>query len=504
MHKPQTFPRPQARSQLVASRVVQTVAESMKDAGIVEGARLVLGCSGGPDSTALMVALCLLRERLGYAVQVVCVDHGLRNEATEEAHLVEQVALRLGLSARRMTVQVPKQSSLQAAARTARYRALSEAARDFGSQTVLVAHTLNDQAETVLQRLIGGAGPRGLSGMPSLRALEHATLTPSVLLLRPLLAIERSLILEFLREADDWISPLPLFDRSNHDLRFTRAVIRHNVLPQLQAMQPSVIPHLGRLAEQLAEDASYLESLATEKLPHVVARHAPNVPEQLAALSVTRLRELPKPISTRLLIQVAPTPLASVHLAALHGLCEHVCGTQSLDLPDGLIAERRYDTLYLRRRCPSPGRPEVEQTTIPGCGSYSHGRHRIRFRYLDDDDAPIQQSSPFQQSSPSAVFTLPAPGFPLWLRSPRAGDRLRLLGGHRKISDILVDAKLPRSERSSLLLLGYEQEPLWLLGLRLAVQAPPLQDLCYVKVVAEWVTAPSEEKNQSPSRTITP
>ncbi len=77
-------------------------------------------------------------------------------------------------------------------------------------------------------------------------------------------------------------------------------------------------------------------------------------------------------------------------------------------------------------------------------------------------------------------------------------------GGHRKISDILVDAKLPRSERSSLLLLGHEQEPLWLLGLRLAVQAPPLRDLCYVKVVAEWVTAPSEEKNQSPSRTIAP
>ncbi len=498
MHKPQTFPRPQARSQLVASRVVQTVAESMEEAGVVEGARLIIGCSGGPDSTALMVALCLLRERLGYAVQVVCVDHGLRNESAEEAHLVEQVALRLGLSARRMTVQVPKQSSLQAAARTARYQALSEAARDFGSQTVLVAHTLNDQAETVLQRLIGGAGPRGLSGMSALRALEHSTLTPSVLLLRPLLAVERSLILEFLREADDWISPLPLFDRSNHDLRFTRAVIRHNVLPQLQSMQPSVIPHLGRLAEQLGEDASYLESLAMEKLPHVVELHAPIVPEQLAALSVTRLRALPKPLSTRLLIQVAPIPLASVHLAALHGLCEHVRGTQSIDLPGGIIAERRYDTLYLRRRSLSPERHEVEPTTIPGCGSYSHGRHRIRFRYLDDDDAPLQKSSP------SVVFTLPAPGFPLWLRSPRAGDRLRLLGGHRKISDILVDAKLPRSERSSLLLLGHEQEPLWLLGLRLAVQAPPLRDLCYVKVVAEWVTAPSEEKNQSPSRTIAP
>ena len=456
----------------------------------------MVGCSGGPDSTALMVALCLLRERLGYAVQVVCVDHGLRPEAAEEARLVQQVALRLGLSARRMTVHVPKQASLQAAARTARYQALTEAARDFGSQTVLVAHTLNDQAETVLQRLLGGAGPRGLSGMTAVRALEHSALTPSVQLLRPLLAVERSLILTFLTDAQDWIAPLPFIDQSNHDLRFTRAVIRHKLLPQLQAVQPSVIPHLGRLAEQLREDADYLEGLATEHLPQVVDLSAPSLPEQLAALSVTRLRKLPRALSTRLLIRLAPTPLASVHLAALHGLCEHSRGTQSIDLPGGFIAERRYDTLYLRRR--SPERYVVEQTTIRGCGSYSHGRHRIRFRYLHDDDDPIQESSP------SAVLRLPAPGFPLWLRSPRAGDRLRLAGGHRKVSDILVDAKLPRSERAMMLLLGHEQEPLWLVGLRVAVPAPPRRDLCYVKIVAEWVTELSEEKNQSPSPTAGP
>ena len=113
----------------------------------------MVGCSGGPDSTALMVALSLLGERLGYTVQVVCVDHGLRPEAAEEARLVQQVALRLGLSARRMNVHVAKQASVQAAARTARYQALTKAARDFGSQAVDGKVHMHDLHATILHQL---------------------------------------------------------------------------------------------------------------------------------------------------------------------------------------------------------------------------------------------------------------------------------------------------------------------------------------------------------------
>jgi len=416
----------------------------------------------------LLLALAALRDSYGWEVLVVCVDHQLRQASTNEAVLVQKVAQRLGLAARIMTVQVPHQPSLQAAARSARYEALTEAARSFDSQLVLVAHTRNDQAETVVQRLLGGAGLRGLSGIPPERYLISSANAPSVRLLRPMLSVDRSEVARLLGVANGLVSPLPLLDPSNDDTRFGRALIRHRLLPQLQTLNPALPAHLSTLATQLREDADCLDELALTQLPQVLVENAPRLSGQLAVLSATKLRSLPRALSTRILSQLAGQTLATVHQAALHKLCAHSHGTQSLDLPGGLLAERRYDVLYLLRRplIASPTVAPLDPLSLPTDGFYEHGPWRLRLRILGpDDDLPKPKLH-------HRVFAVPAPGFPLWLRPPRPGDRLRLPSGHRKVSDLLIDAKLPRAERSAQLVLGYRDEPLWLIGLRAAIQPP--------------------------------
>lgn len=456
---------------LRSSACVSQVHRALTDAAIAPHDKVVVACSGGPDSTALLVSLWLLARRLPLAVQVVCVDHGLRSDAKHEAEQVMQVARRLGFATRTLTVRVPRQASLQAAARQARYEALVQAARDFESHTVLVGHTQDDQAETLLLRLLGGTGLRGLAAMPKERVLTDTESRSPIRLLRPLLTVTRDEVLTLLSHVQDEISPLPLSDPSNQDVRFTRALVRHSVLPTLRRAAPAIVSQLGRLAEQLREDADFLDELATQTLPQVLAQDVATIPDVLATVSASRLYALPKPLAMRVLMQLVAMPLASVQAQALWSLCAQRHGSRSLRLAHGLWAERRYDTLYLCRHKPTlPQDSQISATTqsdpaqiqwLPTYGLYRHGRHTLRIRSAGPQDVP--------SGSPTKIcLTLPAPGFPLWLRSPRPGDRLRLSAGHRKLSDVMIDAKIPRRERPSQLVLGFAQEPLWLLGIQSA------------------------------------
>lgn len=470
---------------LIGSPCVSRVLEALTDASLTPHDKVVVGCSGGPDSTALLVCLWLLQKRLPLAVQVVCVDHGLRASARREADLVMQVAQRLHFATRTLTVSVPQKASLQAAARQARYEALTQAAIDAGSRAVLVGHTQNDQAETLLLRLLGGTGLRGLAAMPKERPLREEDAHPTIRLIRPLLQVSRDEVLTLLAHVPDMIAPLPLSDPSNQDFRFTRAVVRHKVLPELQRASPAIVGQLGRLAEQLREDADFLDALARQALPQVLMHDSPTdeqpISGLIATVSASRLHALPKPLSTRVLTQLLGTTLASVQAHAILSLCEQRHGSRSLNLAHGLWAERRYDTLYLRRQPPKLDREESSLLSrtqwLPACGLYRIGRHTLQIRASSSLDVP--DSSPLR-----LCLTLPDPGFPLWLRSPRPGDRLRTSAGHRKLSDVMIDAKIPRRERPSQIVLGFGEEPLWLVGIQSAV-SPFLREESAVTLVVE-------------------
>ena len=203
------------------------------------GERVLVAVSGGPDSMALLHVLALLRPKIGHALVAHGVDHGLRAEAIAELDLAERFARSLDVSFERTSLRVAPGGNLQARARTARYEALRTAAAGHGCSVIATAHHLEDRAETVLLRLLRGAGPRGLAVLPP-RAGD---------LVRPMLRAPRAAI-----DAHIARHQVPFsLDPSNSDPRFLRVRVRRELLPLLRALSPGIDEHLCALADQLVE-----------------------------------------------------------------------------------------------------------------------------------------------------------------------------------------------------------------------------------------------------------
>lgn len=213
------------------------------------GARLVCACSGGPDSNALLHVLAGLREELGLeALWAEGVDHGLRGEAAVELELAAALARDLGVPFGVTRVTVGAGANLQARAREARYAALGERMRQLGAGFLATAHTADDRAETVLLRLLRGAGARGLAVLPA-RDGDR---------IRPLIRARREAVLLHL---DRQRVPFAR-DPSNLDTRFARVRVRTQIMPALAAESPHVAETLCRLADELASIPAPDEAIA--------------------------------------------------------------------------------------------------------------------------------------------------------------------------------------------------------------------------------------------------
>ncbi|MCU1514818.1 MAG: tRNA(Ile)-lysidine synthetase [Microbacteriaceae bacterium] len=222
---------------------------------------MLVALSGGPDSLALAAATAFEAARAGITAGAVIVDHGLQAGSADAAAHASATAKSLGLDpVLLMTVEVGAAGGPEAAARDARYAALAEAARHTGAARVLLGHTLDDQAETVLLGLARGSGASSLWGMAQVAGLYA----------RPLLGIRRSTTVQFCADSGlhPWIDP------QNSDERFSRVRVRRSVLPVLETeLGPGVAEALARTAEQLREDASALDSFALEQVEEL-AEHA--------------------------------------------------------------------------------------------------------------------------------------------------------------------------------------------------------------------------------------
>lgn len=207
------------------------------------GTRLLVACSGGPDSTALLHVLARLARPLGLELYAHGVDHGLRADAQRELALAASLAERLGVPFTTTVVQVAPGSNLQARARAARREALVAVARREGAAFIATGHTADDRAETVLIRLLSGAGPRGLAAMPAVAPREGEPTT-----IRPILEARRADVLLHLQRQH-----IPFAeDPSNANRRFLRARVRHEILPALAELSPNIVAHLCALSDMLA------------------------------------------------------------------------------------------------------------------------------------------------------------------------------------------------------------------------------------------------------------
>jgi tRNA(Ile)-lysidine synthase len=308
------------------AEVRNAVRETLDD---LEPGELVLAaCSGGADSLALAAALAFVAPRAGLRAGGVTVDHGLQQFSAERATALAARMCKLGLDPA-LNIKVTPAKDNEAAARAARYEALDQAATSHHAKTVLLGHTLDDQAETVLLGLARGSGSRSLAGMPARRGLYR----------RPLLGLRRATTAAACAELglDPWQDP------HNHDFRFTRVRVRHQLMPVLEeALGPGVAEALARTAGQLRADAECLDDLAFAESGQL--RGDCSDP---AGLDARYLKDLPAAIRTRVLRDAAimagcpPGALTARHVERIEDLVTGWRGQRWVDLPGGVRARRR-------------------------------------------------------------------------------------------------------------------------------------------------------------------
>lgn len=251
-------------------RAVRTALED------IEGAVLV-ALSGGPDSLALAAATAFEAPRRGIRAEAVVIDHGLQPDSPAVAERAAEAARAMGLPARVVTVEVRGGGGPEAAARDARYAGLARVAAETGADAVLLGHTLDDQAETVLLGLARGSGTTSLSGMaPRRRDATGPTW------LRPLLSVRRRATLAAC--AAEGLAPWA--DPHNLDPAFARVRVRESVLPVLEReLGPGVAEALARTAEHLREDAEAFQDMIDETIEDIVEHAEAGISVSVAALA---------------------------------------------------------------------------------------------------------------------------------------------------------------------------------------------------------------------------
>jgi len=421
------------------------------------GEHILVGVSGGPDSTALLVVLSRLRSKLDIRLTGAHFDHMLRTrrEAEDDASFVKTVATALDVPLVTGAADVREtarrdQRSLEDASRHLRYDFLGEQALACSSSCVSVGHTLNDQAETVLLHLIRGAGLGGLAGMRS-RAPWPFGAGPD--LARPILGLLRRDTERYCRE----LALEPRADPTNDLPVATRNRLRHELMPVLRRFNPRIEEAIARLADAAAGESAYLDELARAYFPDISSTNS-------GAVSISRQDLLAAhPALARRLIRLAveraranATEIDAVHIETLLDALQASPGSYSL--PAGLTArtDDRSLTIY---RGSAPIAEAIPETKLFLPGTTAAGPWNI--------SAEITAVQSLREvTHHEAYFDLDRTGHEVTVRSRRSGDRVRPLGlgGEKKLQDILVDAKVPAPERDGIPLVCAGDQIAWVVG----------------------------------------
>ena len=432
------------------SPVLRAVADALAaPPAVAAGEHLLVAVSGGPDSTALLLAIAALAPAHGWQVTVAHVDHGLRGpEGIADRATVARLAAELGLPLVERRLALARGTGLEVRARRARLRALVAMAAESGASLIAFGHTADDQAETVLLRLLRGAGRGGLAGMRRARGR----------LLRPLLGATRADVRRFLTECG---APFAV-DRSNADLRHARNRVRRLVLPLLAAeFNPRLARNLAALGARLRDEDDLLAALAAERERALVDAGG------LRVMVGSEPPALGRRIVRRWLEAGASAGVSAEQVERVLALAR---GTQGgvVALPGASRVLREGDLLVRRRGRAPTRRPFCVAIAPGGSAADAAGEWLVTL----SPPIPAASGCGLPGDPCEAAFDAELLGTSLLLRSRRPGDRLHLPGvGTRKLQDVLVDARVPREARDALPLLEAGGEIVWVPGVARAAGA---------------------------------
>ena len=457
--------------------LVRTVERTLSRNRMVQpGDRVLVGFSGGPDSTAALLCLHHLAGKLSITLGAAHLNHDLRGDrAAADARHAADMAARLGIPCVVETRSVSafrqgRRMSPEEAAREVRYRFLERTAVAGGFTKIALGHHRNDEAESILMRLLRGSGPLGLTGIPPMRDLARSPLA----VIRPLIHASRTEIMAFLERRQ----MAAVFDESNADLRLPRNRIRHRLLPLLlKEFNPALVEGLSRLAELLRDEEDWLGHIARQTLADLtLADHG-----TLMVLDRRRLVGCHPALQRRMLraaVAHCQGHLRRLGFASLEAAREFaVRGPRrgSFDLPGGLVMRGRGHRLEVQRlshrrgqgRSAPPDSPGIAFAyEIPAPGLFPIREVGLTLSF--SHSAPQPEALTCQTGQETAFFDMDQLHFPLLVRNFRPGDRMAPLGleGHQKVKKIFIDRKVAREDRTRYPLLLCGDQILWIVGLR--------------------------------------
>jgi len=466
--------------------LLKKVRETIKKYSMLsEGDHVLIGLSGGADSICLTAILDELKKDFNLSLNAVYVDHGLRPaEVKEEIVFCEQLCERLGIGFFSKSVNVmryvnEKKLSVQEAARELRYQVFDELSMEIKATRIALGHTADDQTETFLMRLLRGSGKRGLSGIPPVRSSEFrvqssetsaSSVEPlgvkkNILIIRPLIEVERGEVEEFLAFHSSLIthnSSLPfIVDSSNLKKDYFRNWIRLMVIPELKKRNPALIQNICRTADISREEDAYLEVIVTKTLMRLISRKSDDTIE----LFLSPLEIMEKPILRRVLRRAISETVGInrgidfVHIEDMIELIKKGKSGDRITLPKCIKVIREPSLLVITSKKPVK---IGEYRLQPPCE-------------LAIEEADIVIKALFEEKrgdlgdgKSSVLLDAGNMNFPLKIRSRVAGDFFFPLGfgKRRKLQDFFVDEKIPRNERDKIPIVVSGDDIMWVSGYR--------------------------------------
>jgi tRNA(Ile)-lysidine synthase len=437
---------------------------------ISPGERIAVAVSGGADSVALLRLLLEIREQAGIVLSVVHFNHKLRGKACDaDENFVKKLAAEHGLeffvAHEDIAARAKRErSNLEEVARKARYAFFEKLVREERIARIAVAHTADDQAETVMAHILRGTGLAGLGGIhPQAGAV-----------FRPLLNVRREELRKYLRaKRQRWRE-----DATNLDTKRMRARIRQKLMPLLQKnFQPAVVEHLCQLAQLAREDEAYLDAQVRE-WRKALAQESPHE----VRVALAELLAGPKALKARLLRQIVQSvkprggQLSSVHVAAVLELASQKDSGKALQLPGGVEVRRDRDSIRFRA---TEIAEQTQQASAPREYSYELDLRsgsaqlplvalccRLSFRIID---WPAEGR---ETSNTGAVLDRDRLRLPLVVRNWRSGDAMRPLGHQKrhKLARLLNEKSVSRWEKESWPVLTSGGELAWVRGLPVSAE----------------------------------
>jgi tRNA(Ile)-lysidine synthase len=407
--------------------------------------RALVAVSGGPDSVTLLDLLVSTASRHRMELWVVHVNHGIHPESDKVAEQVRDLAFAYGLRFESCRLELGTDAG-ETVARARRYSWLESVRVQMGAELIFTGHHADDQAETVLMRVLEGSGPAGLSGMAPVQGR----------VVRPLLPFRRVDLLRHLRQSGRpvWLDP------ANQDIRHLRSWIRTDLLPTLRRRLPEVDSKLLRVAEQAGRDRAAWDAALTV-LPGLDLC----LESEAISVAASGLQGYDSPLRQAIVQALARKLGCTLGLARLQRVLELLeSGRSGSRVPLGSQwnAELAFDRLRIYVR-PEPALEAPWAMTMPS-GEGAWGRWRFRWEVAN---APPQH----QRSGRTAWFTLD----PLTVRAWHPGEKVKPLGGQgrRLVVRCFQEERVPRSRRGSWPVLTQQDDLIWIPGIcRSAVRVP--------------------------------